>query len=530
LALVVYTSSGTALQLEDVPFASKGEGSVYRVITKAFTKDCVKIYHDNHRDQRRRRKLEYMASNPPDVVESEDHIICWPKTVIIDKHKNFLGFIMPLAFEGSAVLYEIVKPKLSKNLSAQWQKFARDQDASVEIRTKICLNVAIAIHHIHKTGKYVLCDFKPENLLISSSGKVSIIDSDSFQIAEHGKVLHFATAFTPDYAPPERANSTQSSYIHDHWDRFSLAVVFYQILFGIHPFACTSNVDELADKIRLGHFVHGANKHNIIKIPPIHTNFDLYPAAIKNLFAQAFDHGHIDPNARPSAEDWGRTLFSALPHIKQVNTTLPTKRNSVKSGYSLTVGFPANNHGVSPSGMVKHQVKDNKVLKYVIAFLFIVLTVTIFYRIQTRIGSSESKIPDVTNSPDLPLATAITYGFHLNFLDRSLKEIKPEEDKVAKDKVKYIQPVIMINNSSDSVSHCEVLLRITGPDRPATEKKPRLKTPFTYSHSIQLSSNQQKEFKLNMIDINCPKCPIGLYRFEVFIGKSYFTERSYLIY
>jgi DNA-binding helix-hairpin-helix protein with protein kinase domain len=243
MPLIVSTETNQQISLTDQPFASGGEGELYKVISpNSLSNYCVKIFYSQYQTQKKAEKLRFMIKNKPDSVGNDNDIsICWPVDLIFIQ-SGFVGFLMPLAFNDSIQLYELCTPKLKKNLSAIWhQKFDRSHDESVKNRIKLCINLAIAIFNIHKVGNYVLVDMKPQNILITADGKVSIVDLDSIQIANKTQVIHNGHVATPEYTPPEGAKLNPSTdYIPETWDRFSLAVIYYELLFGVHPFVSTS--------------------------------------------------------------------------------------------------------------------------------------------------------------------------------------------------------------------------------------------------------------------------------------------------
>ncbi|HKZ41119.1 MAG TPA: hypothetical protein VJ044_09160, partial [Candidatus Hodarchaeales archaeon] len=160
---------------------------------------------------------------------------------------------------------------------------------------------------------------------------------DSIQIAENGRALHYSEVATLEYAPPEASRlHPANTFILESWDRFSLAVCFYEILFGLHPYAATSdgqysNATTIEQKIQKGLFVHGSKNNYLSVIPPIHNNFRNLPVSIRDLFVRAFEDGHTNPNSRPSAEEWGMTIHQELQQnfrIKPNSVVLPSTRIS----------------------------------------------------------------------------------------------------------------------------------------------------------------------------------------------------------
>ena len=297
---------------------------------------CLKIFHkqvlDNGGLKQKERKLSYMIKNRPKIITGKTYKLCWPEILIYkNKHKkNFQGFIMPLAYPQSIILYELCQVT-PKNLGPEWSKYSREKIEGIKARLKLCVNIAVAIHSIHSVKKYVLVDFKPENVLITHSGKVSIIDIDSIQIQDPKtqKVLFATRVSTPEFMPPEATKyPLGKSVIPIYWDLFSLGVVFYKILFGLHPYTATpqdtlSNLSQIDQKIKHGLFPHGKKKQLLQVIPRLHDKFSILPVNIKRLFLKCFDSGHMNPSTRPTAEEWGKIFHSELINAEKITSRVP---------------------------------------------------------------------------------------------------------------------------------------------------------------------------------------------------------------
>lgn len=321
----VYTSRNEALTLTDKAISSGGEGEIHSVVSKPsrFGNVCVKIYFKHKRNAQLEKKLKYMVANPPGQIYSPNNLIGWPLDVVYDSQKIFMGFVMPLAFSYSEPLIALTAKNLSKKLSAVWSdKYDRRLGAaSMLARLKLICNIAIPIHLLHSTGKYVLRDFKPENVLVTYDGKVTLVDMDSVQIAEDNNLLlptmlfPASTLGTPGYMPPEhytRNVGTNSNIpIGKSWDYFSIGVVFYQVVFGLHPYVVTplvlkdSNSNEIFQNIAQNLFPFGANSARVRSYPPPHDNFKHVPTELQELFRNAFSD---NVNSRPSLEKWVKTI------------------------------------------------------------------------------------------------------------------------------------------------------------------------------------------------------------------------------
>lgn len=329
------TSDGIHITIEPQPFAKGGEGTVHKIVAPAsHTNFCAKLYLPKVIDQQKQKKIEYMVANPPPETVAEKQIICWPQAALFGADK-FVGFIMPLAFDNSILLYELCRPKLHKKHHKKWWKFDRNTLQGFQSRLKLCTNLAIAIHRIHSLQNYVLVDFKPQNVLVTNDGKISMLDCDSVQISKGETVIFPALVATPEYVPPESEQLNPSKdKIHPSWDRFAMAIVFYELMFGLHPYAATFggqfiDINTLPGRIREGLFAHGKHKQHLISLPPPHKTFNHIPHNLKALFWDAFD----DDDVRPSAEKWGQSIVKELAAgIKLPFPKTPTKAVVRQSG------------------------------------------------------------------------------------------------------------------------------------------------------------------------------------------------------
>jgi protein kinase-like protein len=322
MSIALSTASQQRILVNDVPLASGGEGAVHRVLSsQSYNNHCVKLYIPQHRTKLREDKISFMVKNPPPSLHGSTggkYVICWPSELVFENHK-FAGFVMPLAFDGSIQLYELCTPTLKPIIAGAWHtKYDRASTKGVQSRLKLCVNIASAINTVHGMGSYVLVDFKPQNILVTDDGRVSLIDLDSIQIANNNRVVFPAQVATPEYVPPEGNHLNPArDVISESWDRFSLAIVLYELLFGLHPYAASyqgryQNYNTIADSIKSGLFVFGSKRRYVYCRPPLHDNFQRIPNSLQRLFLDALDAGSTNPNARPKAEEWGRTIFGEL--------------------------------------------------------------------------------------------------------------------------------------------------------------------------------------------------------------------------
>lgn len=324
----VYTSKNEPLSLSDTAMSSGGEGELHTILFKPASfagKDiCVKIYFKSKRSRQLEQKLLFMVANPPQNIQSEGSMLAWPLDVVYNEKREFLGFVMPLAFANSKPLIYLTEKKISRKLDPIWKdKYDRSLGAySMIARLKLICNIAIPIHKLHATNRYVLRDFKPENVLVTPEGKVTLVDMDSVQITDTngtGKPMFHDFSATPNYMPPEHytrgVGKDPNVAVGKSWDYFSLGVVFYQIVFGLHPYVVNplytrdNSSNEIYQNVAQNLFLFGPNASKISSYPPLHDNFKHTPPQLQSLFKGAFSS---DPSARPTLEQWVKTLKEVI--------------------------------------------------------------------------------------------------------------------------------------------------------------------------------------------------------------------------
>ena len=155
---------------------------------------------------------------------------------------------------------------------------------------KIMLELSTAILFLHSVG-IIHRDLKPDNVLISKKEngeiKVKLIDFGFSKVL--GKLDYLNEAYgTFSYASPEILNKIPYNFKTDIW---SLGVIFYFIIVGIHPFG--ENEKDLKE-------IH----HNILNakyyIP------DFVEPKIKNLIQKCLN---LDARKRPKIEDVVKILL-----------------------------------------------------------------------------------------------------------------------------------------------------------------------------------------------------------------------------
>ena len=305
LGRVVRGSSPGARILIKKQLGRGGQGTVY---STNIPRVVAKIYHTPVAGDMQGR-LTAMVRNPPINPTKNHPTLAWPVDILFDG-SNFIGYLMP-EVPKSRSLNEIIQPRDRIKYFPGFNIYYLHQTAR---------NVAWIFRNAHKAG-CVIGDISMENLRVTSTALVSLIDTDSFQIQDRqaGKIYHCAV-LTPEFAAPELAGMQLDSFVRDvRQDYFGLAIVIYQLLFGEHP--CQglwngSGTDPtLSELLEQGHFVHdpaspvSATDYTIPKT--------VFHPRLVGLFEKFFIDGHRNSNCRPTPQDWITTLETAIENLQQ---------------------------------------------------------------------------------------------------------------------------------------------------------------------------------------------------------------------
>lgn len=311
----LHLADGTQLEIDATPLAHGGEATLHAILgPQHLTSRIAKLYRNDSKLSERRRKVEYLIANRPHGCSTLDHSsVIWAEATLF-RAGHFLGFTM---FRARGQPLELLC-HASRTFPAisEWAKMDWSAPEGLTSRIRLCFNIATALYQIHRSNRYVLVDMKPENIIVQSNALVSLIDLDSIAVVDQGTVLFPPPVATPEYTPPEHAGACGPTVgnLTDTWDRFSLAVVLYRVLCGIHPFTgtCSTPYDgcsSYTDKISKGLFPHSpkARRHFAV-IPALHNRFDALRPAIRSLFLRCFVDGAEDPSLRPAAGEWCEVL------------------------------------------------------------------------------------------------------------------------------------------------------------------------------------------------------------------------------
>ena len=112
------------------------------------------------------------------------------------------------------------------------QMLVRNDPILVENVGNILIDMAIALEHVHDSG-FMHLDFKPENILVTRSGNVRLVDFDLAQPRPARPKKSSKNPGTPAYMAPEQL---QREAFDHRVDIFAYGVTAYELLSGQKPF------------------------------------------------------------------------------------------------------------------------------------------------------------------------------------------------------------------------------------------------------------------------------------------------------
>lgn len=322
------------LSVNTPPLGRGGEGEVYEVIKhKVYTSHVVKKLYKKERSPEKYKKIKKLiALGKPKLVSTNSIDFAWPIEVIYSSQdcneSDFLGYMLPLI--GGVELTEFCVSnddffKNEPNKSKGYNRLALSNPQGFEYRVLVAGRVAELMAVFHQNDTFVWSDCKPENILIDKNLKVWFLDFDSCQIKDKNDTVIFKSSkMTPEYAPPERERKDEVKT--SGWDDFSLAIVLYQLLIGLHPFSGSikkeySQAYDNEDMVMKGYYPFSSESYKFLRVPAPHQKLKSESRfkPLIPLFEQCFGKnlGLYSPEKRPTAITWQKTLRQVLiPKIK----------------------------------------------------------------------------------------------------------------------------------------------------------------------------------------------------------------------
>lgn len=127
-----------------------------------------------------------------------------------------------------------------------------EKNLSIRARLELFERVCRTVQHAH-SRLIIHRDLKPDNILITDDGAIKVLDFGIAKLLAESSdpeaqlTVAGTAAMTPEYAAPEQIREEPVSVATDV---YSLGVIFYRLVAGVHPFAaCSDNRAELSEAV-----------------------------------------------------------------------------------------------------------------------------------------------------------------------------------------------------------------------------------------------------------------------------------------
>lgn len=316
---IVTGLEGVRYQLGTV-LGSGGEGTVYRLQNSQF---AAKIY--KNADPKLEYKLRYMVSHPiPTVQDQSRNIIlmaAWPRDVIFDSSRRFVGYVMPIV-EGGIDIFEIERGCTSAKARSMFPNY------TWRLNVLVARNLAASVNELHKKG-YTIGDMNCKNILVNKNGTIFLLDTDSIDLTIPTTGQHYKCCVgIPEYLAPElqgRDLRSPSARFTKETDNFALAIHIFRLLMNnYHPFSgrqltrleSSSAVTPWMKQIAEGICPY-INTYSNISIPLSSPRLEeMLPNYIRSNFIKTFDYNSTNvlskAGSRTTAAEWTMSLRQLL--------------------------------------------------------------------------------------------------------------------------------------------------------------------------------------------------------------------------
>ena len=332
-------------KIEEEPIAHGGEGIIYRIqykVEENTTTYILKLYSSPGKAAKNFAKVKCMFNHP--IQSSNANVrFCWPIGLVYDKRTTqFYGFAMEEAFCGSRNLEILSTYYINSTIAERfpddkgWHRiYELKTNMGLRNRLVILYKWAVAIKELQEKGNIVMGDIKPSNVMCTADGKISIVDIDSMQYTykrynpkeeKCEKHTFSSAAHSPEFCHPDVQNNKAKLFnLPPSFDVFSMAVSFYMVLTGTHPYANVINLppydddkyQKLSAMIKSDLYLRsekGQKYLRTIESYNLHSNFERLSDNLKELFNRTFTSKLED---EPTMNEWCLAIKKEINKIEK---------------------------------------------------------------------------------------------------------------------------------------------------------------------------------------------------------------------
>ncbi|WP_309572484.1 hypothetical protein [Deinococcus sp.] len=256
----------------------------------------AKRWRDDLKPEEAEYLRELVAAHTPEL----EGVSTWPVNTLHDHGGGLLGLVRPYLNLGDfRELPFLYSPALRQRAFT---------NAGWAFRVKVAAAVAQTFAGLHAAGQ-VMGDVNPLHVLVSSQGKVRLVNVDAWQLTVGARMFRTPTASTL-FLPPESQEQDLNALTRTvNHDLFGLSVLLFLLVFdGRHPYA---GLPDHGDVLTPAHamaedaYAYAHPPLPGVRPPPEGLPMGALPHSVQTMFGRAFSPLH---DHRPAAEAWAQEL------------------------------------------------------------------------------------------------------------------------------------------------------------------------------------------------------------------------------
>ena len=411
---------------------------------------------------------------------------------------------------------------------------------------------------------FIYADLNPKNFFVNEQdGSLCLIDYEGGAVNENPETFGKPGEWlAPEIQEQLLHNNSSFIKVDLNTDTWAVTIAVHFMLFNFHPlfFLKTRGKTEMREYFANNQWPYIQKSHPNFRAD-VSTSYDYYihklnseiPEPLVAAFSETINNGFINPNKRLSYRQWLRIVKAEIsksnlpgkpvspkqiqpkiPHSKTVQPQPLINRHSQKfvqpmGNISPLYGTSTSTPHAAPVGnqsVPDIAFFDRKKIGFGIAAVLMLLCLFIYIirsepQANTIAGTDRGK----TSAADYSMK-----AFRLEYRDSKLIGMQPENGRVSKEIIRYVQPVLTFDRISGD-KQLMISLKIITPGGKIISIPNLSPQGFTYSKVVDLDSHPvQQEIQLKQVALNCPKCATGTYRFEIYIESGIYAVESFEIY
>jgi serine/threonine protein kinase len=404
----------------------------------------------------------------------------------------------------------------------------------IATRLEMAYDLAEGFSHLEQMS-FIYADLNAKNFFVNQKdGQLCLIDYEGGAINDNPETFGKPGEWLAPEINEQLLNAHSSLIKVDlNTDTWAVAVGIHFMLFNFHPlfFLKVRGRREMASYFA-NHKWPEANQNDRNFRTELSTTYDSYirrlnyelPKPLVNAFSETINNGFSNRNKRLSYRQWLRVIEASAqtvptagpPGVQLIPGPMKSEQSLGKNLYEAVRKAQSGIRGFQNEPLTVSGLFQTRSVQYALGISAILVVGIFLYKrtVPPDVSSEQGQAAIVSDNETRSRRVML---LQLKFIDRNLTELDAKGARVQSNAIKTIRPVLTIQNSNRNFS---LSVRLTGPNG---------KT-FSYAEEIVGKRLDGDPITLKEIDLSCPKCPLGVYRFDVYHDSTKLDSKTFEIY